>query len=413
MAVHQSTVTVPLGTGNASTTGVGFQPVAVMFWGIEAGFGSPSNFFGVATAPGEQWNFWTGEDDEASTYNRRYRMFRDDSCINILNQPLFATARVRASLVSMDADGFTLNFAAVNTVPPINYMAIGGDNISGAKAGKFQLGSSTGTTAITGVGFRPQALIVAQQLSSNEETLDGFSAWGMGFADAQLNQFSTFGLGHTGSPPTAVSHIWRPDAVACAFFSANAYVLELDSMDADGFTVNVADASAGNIVHGYLAIDSAAAAVGHATQPDAPGLATFTGLGFEPAGVLFAWNGVDIPSTTGSQSTPIRPGVGGFTAGTGASISFIHRDDAPFGAYVPTGYEDSPEAVNIRGIGSQVSPDPHLPLGFAQGSSFAQGEFTIDWTVAVAGADRETVWLALPGELPANWLPHIYRRVLG
>jgi hypothetical protein len=258
---------------------------------------------------------------------------------------------------------------------------------------------------------------VAHQLHGTLNTQQNHMAWGLGFTDG-TNQYSSFALAQYGNV-TAGNHIHRTDAVACGTFSGSGdYRLEFDSWDPDGFVVDVTDAWTGNNVHGYLAVDCTTAAVGNSLVPDSTGTQTISTPGFEPAGVLFGWNGADTPSTTGSTGMPVRPGVGAMDGYADAfdsldreegAVSMIHRASAPFGAYVPDTFIDDTLCINISGTGSQVDPGAIDLISGAEFNAFNMGEFIINWTVTTTN-DRHFGWLALPGDLPINWIPQIYRR---
>lgn len=415
MAAYFGKITPVTGT-TVTVTGIPFEPVAVIFFGVHNPGTTISQCFGAASGSGEQWAMWTGMRQQTSGYLERHRELRDDHCIYLYNTVNHTVVQSAGTLSAFTSDGFSVAFTGAGSTQPIFYMAIGGRNITAAHAGIFTAGASTGTTAVTGPGFRPRALIVAHLLTDVLNTQAGFMCWGLGFTDGE-NQFSSFALGTPGSA-TAGNHIQRTDAIACGHNSGEGiYVAELESFDDDGFTVDVTDAWVRDNDHGYLAIEAAGAAVGFAEFPDSTGVVSYATPGLEPGGVLFGWNGADSPSSAGSSTMPVRPGCGGMDGVTvfptkepHGSISGLHRASAPFGAYQPLQTWRSDGAAHIRGAGSQVDPDATTLFSLGEFNLFEMGAFELDWTTASSNS-REFGWLALPGEVQPNWVPHIYRRL--
>jgi hypothetical protein len=111
----------PSVTGNYSVIGLGFKPKSVEFIGhktdglntwffLSQGFADDQGHQNVSTLAGNYSNLFLGDS-------------KFDRCIYIIN-----TARniqVMATLVSMNNDGFTLNFTYVNPIFAIRWLAIG------------------------------------------------------------------------------------------------------------------------------------------------------------------------------------------------------------------------------------------------------------------------------------------------
>lgn len=111
----------PAVTGNFSITGLGFKPKVIEFIGHKND-GMQTWFM--------QSNGFTDEflNQNVSSFCGNYsNAFRGDAkqdrCIYLFNAS--GAIQVNATLVSMDADGFTLNFTNVNTLFGIRWSAIG------------------------------------------------------------------------------------------------------------------------------------------------------------------------------------------------------------------------------------------------------------------------------------------------
>ena len=113
--------TCPAATGNYLVTGLGFRPKAVKFW-VSKGPGVQTHFCccqGMMDAAGNQNSMtWAGVFSNIFKGDSRI-----DLCIYTINSS--GNSQVTGGFVSMDADGFTLNFTVVNTAFIVRWEAIG------------------------------------------------------------------------------------------------------------------------------------------------------------------------------------------------------------------------------------------------------------------------------------------------
>jgi hypothetical protein len=109
---------VPGSTGNHSVTGLGFKPGLVV---ITGGWIAITNTnlasHGAMDGSGNQWaqSNWSDVGNIHGTH-------RDTAACMLLCIPA-GTVVVRAEYVSMDADGFTINFTAVNPSSRVSWVA--------------------------------------------------------------------------------------------------------------------------------------------------------------------------------------------------------------------------------------------------------------------------------------------------
>ena len=118
--VQVGVFTCPETVGNYSVTGLGFQPKCVEFW-VSKGPGLQTHFCccqGMADANGNQ-NCMTWAGVWSNIFKGDSRV---DLCMYTINSS--GNSQVTAT-VSMDADGFTVNFTAVNSAFIIRWKAIG------------------------------------------------------------------------------------------------------------------------------------------------------------------------------------------------------------------------------------------------------------------------------------------------
>jgi hypothetical protein len=177
------TTTGTVGTGNRAYTGVGFKPDIVFFATcgniavntLSAGF---QIGHGVGRSTSEQYATSIQSQDNVAANSGGVQSAWISSA-NCLQQTRLANQNhnVRASLTSLDADGFTLNHlsAAAATTFPFAYMAVKGGYWS---AGAFAKKTSTGLQTITPTVLAdPEAFMLA---FSDGNTDDNFYGAGGG-----------------------------------------------------------------------------------------------------------------------------------------------------------------------------------------------------------------------------------------
>jgi hypothetical protein len=160
-----------------------------------------------------------------------------------------------------------------------------------AYKGVFTKRSGTGTQAITGVGFIPKCVIFWWVNQTAHGLVDSGARMSFGFDDGT----NAVGTAHHSSDAVATSDTSR------AVNTTNSLLLygvnevadsigKIQSMDADGFTVNwtTAAGSAGVLIH-FLALggDDLEAQAGSFTTKSGTGAQAVTGLAFAPTALLF------------------------------------------------------------------------------------------------------------------------------
>lgn len=172
--------------GNQSVTGVGFRPDVVLHAYLthlltaspttsrdDAGLG-----LGAMDADGDEWATAMSVDSGANPSNTQ-RGQQTDACLYAFNFSNHVTKE--ASWVSMDADGFTLNFSVASSHASQAYsLALKGVNV---KVGSFNKSTSAApaSQSVTGVGFEPKLIFLASfqevtQISPVDEARLGWGA---------------------------------------------------------------------------------------------------------------------------------------------------------------------------------------------------------------------------------------------
>lgn len=355
-----------VGAGSQSITGIGFQPTGVIFFGpTEAGISQNLRWMVGGIDGSNQFARYTycPAGDNTSTYG-----FGNSTAKCIYLRDASPSTILDAAYTSLDADGFTVNWAVTNNNYVVSYIAFGGDVT--VHVGSFTTGTSTGNQAITGVGFQPTSVIFAPYWWEEIGFGDGSNnfAWGgaqFPFSAAASRQTTTYSL--------MATQIAGPVLEA-----------DIDSLDADGFTINKATAS-NNITVFYIALGGCLAKTGTLTQPTSNGSQLVSGLGLQPVGLIFGSFGK--ASSAGMQNDTTCE-LGAF-ATNDKTVSIIAQNGAnPSNTF--TSRANSSILSRRASDGAQLSG--------AVVSALGADDFTLNWTVTDATA-RQIGYLAL-GEAP-------------
>jgi hypothetical protein len=375
-------LTGPATTGASATTDPGFQPGAILlFNGLQTsvvGLADAQWSLGVASSSSSEVQAGKNSDNGTASSDVS-RVFSNTDVIRNLTAGT-NTVNVSATLTSLDATGFTLNFGTLTTVLPVyNYLAFGGADITNTASGNFAAAGSTGNQAITGLGFRPDvvflfATIITTAGQANNTNQYCFGAmnssgqWVMGSkaqnAQATMNTSRMFYNNKVLAMPATASN--------AVFFDAQ-YV----SLDSDGFTINITTTGGTALLIGYLAIKGGQWKIGTETQKTSTGTKATTGTGFTPKGVLFG--SVIDTQTTGTADNDRL--MFGSTDGTQNTALFYGDSDNTANAVSSTIMSNTKCLV----MGTEAGATPTTQAE-ANISSLDSDGFTLDWTTADATA---------------------------
>lgn len=390
MSVKKGSFAANTSTGNQAITGVGFQPKAIIFWGVQetaTGYSTGGfHFHGCATSSTQRWCYAGGADDGAGTVVSG-RAMRSDCCIYTLANGT-PTADGLADFVSMDSDGFTVNWTdAPASAWIIHYLCLGGTDITNAKAGTISPGTGTGSKSTTDPGFQPEFLLMATAATTSN-TLTAHDAFGIGMVTGTSAKGT---MTFRDKDALATSDIVSAQVsskmlrmITTATGTALASDDDFTSFDATGFTYNRAISI--NQPLFYLAIAGGDWKVGVETSKTSTGTKATTGVGFKPAGLFaFSWGlaaSASVDATQGKWSM-------GASDGTTEGFAWFESDDNN----TATDVDDRTDTSKFIGMAAQ----PSTTQAEADVSSFDSDGFTLDWTTADAAA-REFVYVAIgPG----------------
>lgn len=384
----------PTSTGDQSVTGVGFTPrVIIYFTNRQEDNNTGSDAF--------QMIGWDTYDNVGTNGNSRATFANDGvattstvigwapGSVGLMVDNTASTA-LNNSLVSMDSDGFTVNWSAVEASRrPIHFLALGGSSLL-AFSGNFDTGLGAANVSVTGVGFQPKITLF---LSSRAATASGWSNITPSHIvfGAAVSSSSRWSVGNLSRDNLAAAETHqRIETSFVQFIQIAGGVLQntLDfvSHDADGFTVDPVTAYTTDTRIAYLCLggDGLLAAVGTETQKTSTGTKATTGVGFAPHALIFA----------GNAATSVGASPGGVSAFFGVAAS---TSDQRACGVSDTDAAD-PTEVKASTAGSKClhyisGPTPTTDAEASLSSIDSDG-FTLNWTTA-DGTARYFGWIAL------------------
>ncbi|MEP6593303.1 MAG: hypothetical protein ABJC51_06400, partial [Acidobacteriota bacterium] len=237
--------TMATATGNQSVAGVGFQPNAVIHAHGTHGFVSasgsiPNAGFGLGAmdADGDQWASSFLTIDNAATSDTQ-RDQRTDAAIYTFDNSL--AVQKKASWVSMDPDGFTINFSNATSAAAARVfsLALKGVNV---KPGSFNkaTGGAPQSQSLTGLGFQPGVVLFTSMQDITRAAPVAHSRFGIGASDGTTEGASAI-TDQNGVATTSVRAVDKTTKAYIVADTNNSTIgaeADLTSLDSDGFTLN-------------------------------------------------------------------------------------------------------------------------------------------------------------------------------
>lgn len=383
--VKTGQITSPTATGSTAFAGVGFQPKAIILYTTMVNsFSNSTGMFGIGAGKDSTHRWATSIDVDDSNFWGGVKNYKSTKIISLYNNNGNGTGSLylEGDLVSLDTDGFTIDFTTVQASGKvINYIAFGGTDINVA-VDTFASTTGTGAQSATGLGFQPTFVL--------------FAGVGLGSSTQAANPSLMIGAASS-STKRGVTCLWQSqdsntrskgiqvtDNVIYRMSSSSAAdpIADFTSMDSDGFTVNFST-NGGNRWTGYFAINGVPATVGTLTQPTSTGIQSVTGLNMRPDIVGFISKG-----GASSASITANPNIL-----FGSAVSASAQTASVFGTQNDGGLSGN---VGISGSTSKaILSISHTTTTSAAGfvSQDLDG-FTLNWTTADATA-REVIYWAL------------------
>lgn len=387
--------TVPLATGNQAQTGVGFQPIALILWGNGRSADGASasavtntdcpTYYGMAVSSSSRVVVGAGDIFSAGSGS-----FEDTTkCLKLIAN---GVTKFAADFVSFDADGFTVNFTTgFATADVVNYLALGGADLTNVFIKSFTAKTSTGNQAYTGVGFKPDALLILCQSTPTA----GDGAIGIGFGVSATKRGANCYLAQASSPFGETTYQRTTKVTTAITNSAVLREADVVTLDADGFTLNWTTASAAAPNLYALCLKGGQYNAGSFLQKTSTGSQATTGIGFQPTGLLASHVGAAAATTVST--------IGVFK-GLGAASGSANRAATWYG-----NFNDGVAELNRAVVYTSRADDGTPTLqGKADLTSFDADGWTLNYGTADATA-REILYFALgnAAAAPSNWGPSL------
>ena len=384
LSVKKGSFTSNTGNGNQAVTGVGFQPKAVIFFatnqtatGYAAGM---SVALGWAISSTGRYSISNASDDNVTTSNAGYRQ-SDQTCLVPLSNGT-PTNGVLGDFVSMDSDGFTVNWTTNDgTARIIHYMAIGGSDVSNVATGNFLQPTSTGNQAITSLGFRPDLVFFAGM----GDAVAGNGAGGrlsFGAASGGSNQGLIYLRELDAQTTMSVSNALMTDSIYYQGdpVAGNARRASFVSLDNSGFTINwsIVDGTATRNLS-YLAIQGGRYWVGADSQKTSTGTKANATPGFQPRGVFFM--SADATTSSSRNDAQEKISIGGTDGTTQGAI---------WGSATDNVTTTDTNSATLTSVALRMATNTATTDAEATISSLDLAGYTLNWTTADATA-REFV----------------------
>lgn len=374
-------------TGNQTiTTGATDVGKAIIFFGTNqtaTGYNNGmSGFFGAATNSTSRGVIAWASDNAVATTNVGEGNL-SNNCIYLFSGGT-PTVDAFADFVSFgtgaSAGQFTINIGDAPTSNVIvNYVFLGGSDITNATVVKKTQATATGAATTTGVGFQGTAAIFFGTAQTSEGTLANTNVF-IGAAVDDNNGGISQGLVSIGSNDAVntnpVAEYYQASTNCIGVFSGRAINSEtpLTAFTSDGYTLSWPDAATSAWIYYGLIIKGGIYSIDAITAPASTGDQSIA-AGFTPKGVFYFGAG-----ETGNFGSEV----------TGASITLSSMDNSGnmFGAWTGMGTAYSVNAAS-RTVNTKVliagTPLTTTDAEASYKSMDANG-YTVTWSTVTSGA---------------------------
>lgn len=386
--------TQPTTNGAQSVTGVGFQPKLILFFMADVTGFVLSAFHSYGAADGShQFYLAISIQNAASPSSFGVRRHSAAKCIGSVDVGS-ASVAVEAGFTSMDSDGFTINWTTTDaTQRTVTFIALGGTDVSNVFIGNVLLNSSTGSQAITGVGFQPDLVLFSTlgDATAPPDVARNTARANFGIGRPSTQQNSGCGANNAITIGTASGASYQRTSTALGWNGGTTVTGEfsLTSLDSDGFTLNITTASAAYMF--YVAVKGALnMKQGSFNQPASTGNQSVTGVGFRPALVLLCSNNFAASTSIQTASAKFSQGASDGTNAFAKWCGYHNSSPTHGGSYLDT-------SLVIK----MADETSNSTLADATFTSLDADGFSVNWTTADSTA-RQVLYLAFGPSTPAD-----------
>ena len=387
------------GTGDKASPSLGFSPQAILaFFNNMTGTGSEAGAHigvGMSGTAGEDLVHYHNSADAAASSD----VVRSNLSDTFLKTTVAGatTARVTATMKTLDADTFTVNTTANVTSAKFPFLALGG--LSNAAAGEVNLPNDTNNFSVSGLGFQPDIVFLSVILLAATGTANNNNSFCFGVAKSSSKRWCSAVKSQNSQATMNTSRaFYTGRCLVVLQTTGDTAVDEVDfvSMDSGGFTLSHPVNSAGGYTIHYLAIKGGNWDVGNLNQPAATGNQSVSGLGFTPVGTLFSSASYE---TADSPTPTSRIMIGAATSSSARRCIWMGDQDNAANAKCDSRYVTD-KCIELY---TEVGGGAPTVLAAADYVSNDADGFTINWTNADATA-RKVGWVSFGN--PAGSVPN-------
>lgn len=389
----------PTSAGSQAVTGLGFAPKAIFHWSVNTAQAVPEF---------NDFNYWSCGLTDGTSHLAATSISFDNAGTSDLSQGIDTSAFVlaentaggtqhRATLTSLDSDGFTLNWTNIFASEPrwYNFIAIGGDDVE-VSVGVLNSLTATGAQSLTGLAFRPTgAIFIPIQNSGTTESSLTYPA--IGYTDG-ANQGASYVFSQEGAASAVTKRYQRVDkCVALGAVSDGSVLAEaaITSFNDDGLTLNWTTAPASAIRLFYLTFSALPFKVGALTQPAASEAQSVT-VEFEP-GVVLLQTVNAAASTSVQNGNDLSLGAASPDRQYAMWLADKHGADPMESArYYSQTVAFASASVNATGTASTLLSTGTVRVETIKSINYFDPDgFTVDWSAD--GTQRQIIWAAFGG----------------
>jgi hypothetical protein len=391
------------GTGLKSVTGIGFRPSTLIIAGqksIADGINESEVYLtlGFGDANFDQYCNCTRVVEGVVGANRGASGNSDEAILQFIDTD--ANIIVSATLLTMDADGFTLNFTINDPGAAIfKFIAFGGVDLEYA-FGSFDAYAGTGNQEITGVGFQPDVCLFMDAFGTDSPDTTTFIRYnGLGCATGAGEEWVS---AHNGEEIANFRGTFTraTDNACCALLHAKPHGFgpliddnlaaegSLVSMNADGFTISWSKAWPHKVFYLAMRSDTSSWKAGTMVMPPNAPNVSVVGVGFQPGAVIIQHVNGQYGSADDIGGSLVRSDS---TLGWGAADGI---DDTCIGIRDVTATITG--SVTYRWTGGVLAMGDRLGVPTMEWASFDADGFTVDFTV-VLGLQKSYYYLCFSG----------------
>lgn len=357
---------MPATTGSQTISGLGFSPKAIIF----TFNGNTSD--GSMTDGALGIGFLTGNGQNSLGYRATNnvmpsitRQSQDSSDCLVINNDVTGSVIIVNANGKLLSDGFSLTYTQTVSNTIVNYLAIGGNDLTNAKALVENSPASTGVTNFTSVGFKPSGVLM---LAPNTGTVNNY--FGISSFDGNNQWANTIVNAHNVTP----SRTLRLQVTNSCYLVGNTGLTirsnaNFSSWLNNGFSLNFTTTFAAYPIY-YLCLAGVQIKVGSFTKRSGVGSQSVTGLGFKPKSILLTSVG---NTTSGSAANEGRISLGMSDGNTMSNVFMGGRNGVN-----PTSESQDLDRTKIMKIMTPNGATPSIQAA-ASIASFDNDGFTLNW----------------------------------